>query len=292
MKHILNDLSEQEKNSIREQHTGGMKVMTESFSKLINSKLGDVKLVVKEQIPGTITSDVVIDCFKTHFESPNMELPKSCKELAKEIKDSKKLPLDITKYGPCTSDLSKSTGSDIFTTMGKLKDVGECIIKKANSPVVNEQDLMGMASQIITGFGDSDKKVKEFCDICNKQISSYRDRGLVNRYADVIRDAVQGIGTNEESIYHVFESLVSFNEFCGLVKAYKNSYNVDLYTDLSSDISNESEWAKIMRPIRNLLKNIQPSEGQSNPPLSPTEKAELERQAQKRVAKGEVGKVS
>jgi hypothetical protein len=27
MKHILNDLSEQEKNSIREQHTGGMKVI-------------------------------------------------------------------------------------------------------------------------------------------------------------------------------------------------------------------------------------------------------------------------
>ena len=43
MKHILNDLSEQEKNSIREQHTGGMKVMTENFNKLLNSKLGDVK---------------------------------------------------------------------------------------------------------------------------------------------------------------------------------------------------------------------------------------------------------
>ena len=50
MKHILNDLSEQEKNSIREQHTGGMKVMTESFSKLINSKLGDVKPLVNEQL--------------------------------------------------------------------------------------------------------------------------------------------------------------------------------------------------------------------------------------------------
>jgi hypothetical protein len=135
MKHILNNLSEQDKNSIREQHTGGMKVMTEGFSKLINSKLGDVKLVVKEQITGTNTSDVVVDCFKTHFESPNMELPTSCRELAKEIKDSKKLPLDITKYGPCTSDLSKSTGSNIFTTMGKLKEVGECIIKKTNSVV-------------------------------------------------------------------------------------------------------------------------------------------------------------
>jgi len=49
MKHILNDLSEQEKNSIREQHKGGMKVMTESFSKLINSKLGDSKPLVSEQ---------------------------------------------------------------------------------------------------------------------------------------------------------------------------------------------------------------------------------------------------
>ena len=39
MKHILNNLSEEEKNAIREQHTGGMKVMTENFNKLINSKL-------------------------------------------------------------------------------------------------------------------------------------------------------------------------------------------------------------------------------------------------------------
>ena len=49
MKHILNNMSEQEKNSIREQHTGGMKVMTENFNKLINSKLGDSKPLVNEQ---------------------------------------------------------------------------------------------------------------------------------------------------------------------------------------------------------------------------------------------------
>jgi len=49
MKHILNDLTEQEKNAIREQHTGGMKVMTEKFSKLTNSKLGDSKPLVNEQ---------------------------------------------------------------------------------------------------------------------------------------------------------------------------------------------------------------------------------------------------
>ena len=49
MRHILNNLTEEEKNSIREQHTGGMKVMTENFSKLLNSKLGDSKPIVKEE---------------------------------------------------------------------------------------------------------------------------------------------------------------------------------------------------------------------------------------------------
>ena len=49
MKHILNNLSEEEKNSIREQHTGGMKVMTENFIKLINSKLGDSKPLVEQK---------------------------------------------------------------------------------------------------------------------------------------------------------------------------------------------------------------------------------------------------
>ena len=49
MKHILNNLSNEEKNSISEQHTGGMKVMTESFSRLLNAKLGDAKPLVNEQ---------------------------------------------------------------------------------------------------------------------------------------------------------------------------------------------------------------------------------------------------
>jgi hypothetical protein len=41
MKHILNNLTDEEKNPIRGQHTGGMKVSTDNFSKLMKSKLGD-----------------------------------------------------------------------------------------------------------------------------------------------------------------------------------------------------------------------------------------------------------
>ena len=47
MKHLLNNLSEEEKNSIREQHTGGMKVVNENFNKLLNSKLGDAKPITE-----------------------------------------------------------------------------------------------------------------------------------------------------------------------------------------------------------------------------------------------------
>lgn len=48
MKHLLNDMTEKEKNAIREQHTGGMKVMTENFSRLLNSKLGDAKPILEQ----------------------------------------------------------------------------------------------------------------------------------------------------------------------------------------------------------------------------------------------------
>lgn len=49
MKHLLNNLSEEEKNRIREQHTGGMKVITENFSRLMNGKHGDSKPLINEE---------------------------------------------------------------------------------------------------------------------------------------------------------------------------------------------------------------------------------------------------
>jgi hypothetical protein len=49
MKHLLNDLSEEEKNRIREQHTGGKKLVIENFDKLVNTKLGDAKPLLNEE---------------------------------------------------------------------------------------------------------------------------------------------------------------------------------------------------------------------------------------------------
>jgi hypothetical protein len=58
MKHLLNDMSFEERQNIREQHTGGMKVMSDSFRRLVNGKLGDSKPLVSEQVTGDTPTTV------------------------------------------------------------------------------------------------------------------------------------------------------------------------------------------------------------------------------------------
>jgi len=74
MKHILNNLTEEEKKSIREQHTGGIKIVNENFSKLINATLGDSKPLVSEQNKYTVerVQKLVADGYK---ETPQINLP-------------------------------------------------------------------------------------------------------------------------------------------------------------------------------------------------------------------------
>jgi hypothetical protein len=72
MKHILNNLTDKEKQAILEQHKGGMKVMTESFSKLIKATLGDAKPLVSEQ-----STDMATDLSPkyTHFADKGIDSP-------------------------------------------------------------------------------------------------------------------------------------------------------------------------------------------------------------------------
>ena len=139
MKHILNDMSEQEKNSIREQHTGGMKVMTENFSKLINSKLGDSKPLLEEE-------DMEMSVKNTFsFEGKSMEtiqkilsqLPRTTKFLA--IKNCE--GVDFSEMDLC-NDLPelvvvilKNTPNNIEETNG---DCVELLVKEENLYVVNK----------------------------------------------------------------------------------------------------------------------------------------------------------
>lgn len=49
MKHLLNNISEEEKQSILEQHKGGMKIFNENFNKMVNKKLGHVDLYEQDK---------------------------------------------------------------------------------------------------------------------------------------------------------------------------------------------------------------------------------------------------
>ena len=49
MKHLLNNISEEEKNRIREQHEGGMNLAIDNFNKLVETKSGDAKPYLNEQ---------------------------------------------------------------------------------------------------------------------------------------------------------------------------------------------------------------------------------------------------
>ena len=117
--------------------------------------------------------------------------------------------------------------------------------------------IIPIAIQVMNSSGTSDQKVKQFCNLCNSSKVQITANG--NRLADDIRDSVQGMGTDEKKIYSVFNSLKSLDDFCSLVKAYKASYNVDLYSDLDADIDSENEWVMIFRPIRNLILRQQQS---------------------------------
>jgi hypothetical protein len=59
MKHILNNISEEEKNAIREQHTGGMKLNTKKFKQLLETKQGDVKPLLTESAQAQSMIDAV-----------------------------------------------------------------------------------------------------------------------------------------------------------------------------------------------------------------------------------------
>jgi len=65
MKHLLNNISEEEKNRIREQHEGGMNLVIDNFKKLAETKSGDAKPYLNEQnaqtLPRRITRNLNVD---------------------------------------------------------------------------------------------------------------------------------------------------------------------------------------------------------------------------------------
>jgi hypothetical protein len=129
MKHLLNDLSDEEKNRIREQHSGGKKIVIENFNKLINTKLGDAKPFLNEEqgpkvgdgceigqyvLPNqnyVVGETKVKEYIKTQTRGPLQTQLLFCKEIKKETK---------MVAGTCRCKANDCTGPlDCFEAEGK-----------------------------------------------------------------------------------------------------------------------------------------------------------------------------
>ena len=111
MKHLMNDLSIEEKNRIREQHEGGMKVDSSKFKKLMESKLGNSKPLVSES--GSMYSDFDLERMRSgedmtytsnkgdlrtdimkmiyNSNSPNEDIISTLRSIADEMESSDKV---------------------------------------------------------------------------------------------------------------------------------------------------------------------------------------------------------
>jgi hypothetical protein len=81
MKHILNNIPKEEKHRILNLHTGGMKVVTENFKKLINSKMGNVKpLMEAAKDPEPVIKPNSEKTIQIWFEEGKSTIPSIVKE--------------------------------------------------------------------------------------------------------------------------------------------------------------------------------------------------------------------
>jgi hypothetical protein len=163
MKHILNNLSNEEKNSIREQHTGGMNVVTENFNRLLGSKLGDSKpLVETEELPEGMF---------------NRELSKTDK-LKRDINDA----ISRKIASPRTTGVSgKWSYGEVEKSMEQILDDIEDVVSRyrgEESETLEEQSVLG-------GFGNT-------VEISNELINNLANILPSNVIANMAKSAVMG----------------------------------------------------------------------------------------------------
>lgn len=82
MKHLLNNISDDEKRSILEQHKGGMKIYNEKFDALINKRLGEIDLF-EQQFKERVDE-------KTFSTGNVVDLPQEIKDRLLEIGQNSK----------------------------------------------------------------------------------------------------------------------------------------------------------------------------------------------------------
>lgn len=124
MKHLLNNLSNEEKNTIREQHKGGISIDNSKFRKLLESTSGNVKPLITERSDQTntptsqktssgnnvINTGLIIDCTRRVITSTNISLTKEMNSIVigafcdMKNRNTEKMKSDAPPPSPATNE--------------------------------------------------------------------------------------------------------------------------------------------------------------------------------------------
>jgi len=81
---------------------------------------------------------------------------------------------------------------------------------------------------------------------------NWKDYSLAAQtYAEILRKAIRGLGTDEEAIYSTFSRLASKEDITTIALVYYKRYDRDLLIDLLNDLT-DKEKAKLMNIINNI----------------------------------------
>jgi hypothetical protein len=117
MKHLLNNISEEEKNRIREQHEGGMNLAIDNFKKLVETKLGDAKPFIDEASDET--------CEQCGSMMKEGECVEQCGSMKEEELDEQ-IDYPHNTQDPRERDSDKKVVTITPDQMKMLHDKGEC----------------------------------------------------------------------------------------------------------------------------------------------------------------------
>lgn len=125
MKHLLNNMTEEQKNAIREQHSGGMKIDLGKFKQMVETKLGDPKPFLNEK--------QIVE--QGLFTNNNPEINKIIKECVTSLRLQKLNAMIAMSENPGTGIVSFLT--NIMNPFSKgpsleeeVKSLEACVTKK------------------------------------------------------------------------------------------------------------------------------------------------------------------
>jgi hypothetical protein len=123
----------------------------------------------------------------------------------------------------------------IFKGFGIIKSKDKTKAKEQQKALVT--DLRGVEQFDVTYLG----KKKDYKTLSSTAIS----------YADILKKAIRGLGTDEEAIFSVFSRLNNKDNISEIALVYKNKYERDLLNDLLNDLT-DKEKAQLMTIINQL----------------------------------------